>query len=138
MNKSLKRLILAIKQKEDIRDLRNHLGDLADFQKICIDPKFAEQKSKLDDIKISFRQVLGTPEDARRVFQSINSDTKRLDKYEEYHLRSRGSDAYYAIYACCYINDNKSNLEELQYTRLNELIEFGEEDPSAAFSLPSY
>ena len=121
-------------QKEDIRDLRNHLGDLADFQKICIDPKFAEQKSKLDDIKISFRQVLGTPEDARRVFQSINSDTKRLDKYEEYHLRSRGSDAYYAIYACCYINDNKSNLEELQYTRLNALIELGERIHQLLFS----
>ena len=89
-------------------------------------PNLQKKKSKLGDIKISFRQVLGTPEDARRVFQSINSDTKRLDKYEEYHLRSRGSDAYYAIYACCYINDNKSNLEELQYTRLNELIELGE------------
>ena len=69
-------------QKEDIRYLRSHLGDLADFQKICTDAKFAEQKSKLEDIKISFRQVLGTPEDARRVFQSINSDTKRLDKYD--------------------------------------------------------
>jgi len=121
-------------QKQDIRYLRNYLGDLADFQKICTDAEFAEKKSKLGDIKISFRQVLGTPEDARRVFQSINSDTKRLDKYEEYHLRSRGSDAYYAIYACCYINDNKSNLEELQYTRLNELIELGERIHQLLFS----
>lgn len=121
-------------QKQDIRYLRNYLGDLADFQKICTDAEFAEKKSKLGDIKISFRQVLGTPEDARRVFQSINSDTKRLDKYEEYHLRNRGSDAYYAIYACCYINDNKSNLEELQYTRLNELIELGERIHQLLFS----
>ena len=121
-------------QKQDIRYLRNYLGDLADFQRICTDAKFAEKKSKLEDIKISFRQVLGTPEDARRVFQSINSDTKRLDKYEEYHLRNRGSDAYYAIYACCYINDNKSNLEELQYTRLNELIELGERIHQLLFS----
>ena len=96
--------------------------------------RICRKKSKLGDIKISFRQVLGTPEDARRVFQSINSDTKRLDKYEEYHLRSRGSDAYYAIYACCYINDNKSNLEELQYTRLNELIELGERIHQLLFS----
>ncbi|EET81145.1 HNH endonuclease signature motif containing protein [Acinetobacter radioresistens] len=121
-------------QKQDIRYLRNYLGDLADFQRICTDAEFAEKKSKLEDIKISFRQVLGTPEDARRVFQSINSDTKRLDKYEEYHLRNRGSDAYYAIYACCYINDNKSNLEELQYTRLNELIELGERIHQLLFS----
>lgn len=121
-------------QKQDIRYLRNYLGDLADFQKICTDAEFAEKKSKLGDIKISFRQVLGTAEDARRVFQSINSDTKRLDKYEEYHLRSRGSDAYYAIYACCYINDDKSNLEELQYTRLNELIELGERIHQLLFS----
>ncbi|WP_046206359.1 HNH endonuclease signature motif containing protein [Acinetobacter radioresistens] len=121
-------------QKQDIRYLRNYLGDLADFQRICTDAEFAEKKSKLGDIKISFRQVLGTPEDARRVFQSINSDTKRLDKYEEYHLRNRGSDAYYAIYACCYINDNKSNLEELQYTRLNELIELGERIHQLLFS----
>ncbi len=31
-------------QKEDIRDLRNHLGDLADFQKICIDPEICRTK----------------------------------------------------------------------------------------------
>lgn len=121
-------------QKEDIRYIRNHLGELADFQRICTDVKLAEQKSKLEDIKLSFRQVIGTPEDARRVFQSINSDTKRLDKYEEYHLRSLGSDAYYIIYACCYINDNKSNLEELQYTRLSELIEWGEKIHQLLFS----
>lgn len=48
-------------QKEDIRYIRNQLGDLADFQKICFDPQFAAQKAKLEDIQISFRQVLGTP-----------------------------------------------------------------------------
>jgi hypothetical protein len=121
-------------QKEDIRYIRNQLGDLADFQKICSDPQFAAQKANLEDIQISFRQVLGTPEEARRVFQSINSDTKPLDKYEEYHLRSRGTDAYYAIYACCYINDNRSNLEELGYARLNEVIELGEKIYQLLFS----
>lgn len=55
-------------QKEDIRYIRTQLGDLADFQKICSDPQFAAQKAKLEDIQISFRQVLGTPEEVRRVF----------------------------------------------------------------------
>lgn len=55
-------------QKEDIRYIRTKLGDLADFQKICSDPQFAAQKAKLEDIQISFRQVLGTPEEVRRVF----------------------------------------------------------------------
>ena len=47
-------------QKQDIRYLRNYLGDLADFQRICTDAEFAEKSQKLEDIKISFRQVLGT------------------------------------------------------------------------------
>ncbi|MDM1328931.1 MULTISPECIES: HNH endonuclease [Acinetobacter] len=111
-------------QKKDIRLIRNNLGDLADFQKVCEDPVL---KDKLKDTKLSFRQVVGTPEQARKVFRSINSDTKRLDKYEEFHLQNRGSDAFYATYACCYINDNRSNLAELQYERINQIIELGEE-----------
>ena len=31
------------------------------------------------------------------------------------------------IYACCYINDNKSNLAELKYEQINELIALGEQ-----------
>lgn len=53
---------------------------------------------------------------------------------KKYHLRSRGTDAYYAIYACCYINDNRSNLEELCYVRLNEVIELGEKIYQLLFS----
>ena len=58
----------------------------------------------------------------------INGTTsKRLDPDEEYHLQNRGSDAFYVIYACCYINDNKSNLAELNYERINEVITLGEQ-----------
>ena len=49
-------------------------------------------------------------------------------------MRSRGTDAYYAIYACCYINDNRSNLEELCYVRLKEVIELGEKIYQLLFS----
>lgn len=110
-------------EKEDIRSIRAKLDKLADFQQLCEDTEMLE---KLKQTKISFRQILGTPEDARRAFCSINSDTKRLDKYEEFHLRDRGSDAFYAIYACCYINDNKSNLAELNYDQINTIIGLGE------------
>ncbi|BBQ50849.1 TPA: hypothetical protein PVK60_003751 [Acinetobacter baumannii] len=34
-------------QKQDIRYLRNYLGDLADFQKICTDAEFAEKKIEI-------------------------------------------------------------------------------------------
>ncbi|MFH7806443.1 HNH endonuclease [Acinetobacter sp. BSP-53] len=111
-------------QKRDIRQIRNRLGGLADFQKLSSDSEFQQ---KLKSTKINFIQVIGTPEEARKAFCSINSDTKRLDPDEEYHLQNRGSDAFYVIYACCYINDNKSNLAELNYERINEVIALGEQ-----------
>src|SRR5690606_12550905 len=48
--------------------------------------------------------------------------------------RDWSSDVCSSDLACCYINDNKSNLEELQYTRLNELIELGERIHQLLFS----
>ena len=111
-------------QKRDIRQIRHRLGGLADFQELCSDSEFQQ---KLKSTKINFIEVIGTPEEARKAFCSINSDTKRLDPDEEYHLQNRGSDAFYVIYACCYINDNKSNLAELNYERINEVIALGEQ-----------
>ena len=78
-------------QKRDIRQIRHRLGGLADFQELCRD---SELQQKLKSTKINFIEVIGTPEEARKAFCSINSDTKRLDPDEEYHLQNRGSDAF--------------------------------------------
>lgn len=121
-------------QKKDIRDIRERLGEVCDFQKLFTDPKFSKAKQNLEKLRIKFNQVIGSPEDARKAFESINSKSKRLDRWEEAHLKNRGKDIFYAIYACCYINDNRANLTELGEQYLNRIIVLGEKLHKLLFS----
>jgi len=121
-------------QKKDIRYVRTRLGEFCDFQKLFTDPQFEPQKQNLDKLNIKFNQVIGSPEDARKAFESINSKSKRLDRWEEAHLRNRGHDLFYVIYACCYIDDNKANLIDLGEQYLNHIIILGEKIHKLLFS----
>ncbi|WP_122902220.1 HNH endonuclease signature motif containing protein [Acinetobacter sp. B51(2017)] len=115
-------------QKEELRTLRKSLSQYADFQKIMTSEleEFKEAKNNIKHLKMRFVQVMGSPEDARRVFESMNSDTKSLDKNEAYHLSHRGTVRYYVTSACCYLDDNKSTLMQLGSDLENQMIELGE------------
>ena len=115
-------------QKDELRKIRKALGMYADFQKILgseLD-ELQQAKHNIQNLKMRFVQVVGSPEDARRVFESMNSDTKSLDKNEAYHLSHRGTLVYYLASACCYLDDNKSTLMLLGSNLENEMIELGE------------
>jgi hypothetical protein len=43
-----------------------------------------------------------------------------------YHLKNRGRDTFYAIYACCYLSDNRANLIDLGENEINRIIVLGE------------
>jgi hypothetical protein len=115
-------------QKKELRALRKSLGQYADFQKIMTSDleEFKEAKNNIQNLKMRFVQVMGSPEDARHVFESMNSDTKSLDKNEAYHLSHRGTVLYYVTSACCYLDDNKSTLMQLDSDLENQMIELGE------------
>ena len=115
-------------QKEELRKIRKALGKYADFQNILNSDleELQQAKYNIQHLKMRFVQVVGSPEDARRVFESINSDTKSLDKNEAYHLSHRGTPRYYVASACCYLDDNKSTLMQLGSSLENEMIELGE------------
>ena len=116
------------KQKEELRKIRKALGNYADFQKILSSEadELQEAKNNIRNLKMRFVQVVGSPEDARRAFESINSDTKSLDKNEAYHLSHHGTLQYYLVAACCYLDDNKSTLMLLESHLENDIIELGE------------
>ncbi len=113
-------------QKADLRYIRDKLGECCDFQKILADPSLMEVKDNIEKLSIRFMHVVGSPEDARKAFESINSKSKRLDRWEESHLKNRGRDTFYAIYACCYLNDNRANLIDLGEDEINRIIVLGE------------
>lgn len=113
-------------QKADLRYIRDRIKECSDFQKIMTDPSLIKIKENIEKLSIRFMHVVGSPEDARKAFESINSKSKRLDRWEEAHLKNRGRDTFYAIYACCYLSDNRANLIDLGENEINRIIVLGE------------
>jgi hypothetical protein len=47
------------------------------------DSSLSKNKRKYPKLSIRFMHVVGSPEDARKAFESINSKSKRLDRWED-------------------------------------------------------
>lgn len=113
-------------EKEDLRKIRKELSGPADFGEISKNEIYSAIKQNLSKLEMKFIQVIGSPDKARKMFEQLNMTGKRLSKVENNHLKDSGSDRFYVVQACCYIDDNRVNLEELGSDDLSSLIRLGE------------